>query len=180
VCILPRGDALIWDSITYPEILAVTCIYTSFILENKCQYLRHLFRDGRIMCLTEENVWKYIVRYVAANCCVLANTTRESGIYPWLDFSFVPCIFAPYKWGHWYRLEPPHSTNVPSQGRVGASSNPPGTNASHLYRVVTPPSTNVRIAHSYRVGYAPVQMWHLYRTTQPPGTSLPPRALSIF
>jgi hypothetical protein len=86
------------------------------------------------MCLTEEIVWKYIVRYVAANCCVLANTTRESGIYPWLDFSYVPRIFAPYKWGHLYRLEPPHSTNVPSQGRVGASSNPPGTNVSHLYR----------------------------------------------
>jgi hypothetical protein len=50
-----------------------------------------------------------------------------------------------------YWLEPPPGTNVTSQGRVGASSNPPGTSASHLYWVVARSSTNVRITHLYRV-----------------------------
>jgi hypothetical protein len=48
-----------------------------------------------------------------------------------------------------------YKCSLSSQGRVGASSNPPGTNASHLYRVVAPTDTNVRMTHLYWVAIRP-------------------------
>lgn len=52
------------------------------------------------------------------------------------NFSFVPDIFAPdTNEGIWY--------NIPSQGCVGDSSKPSGTNASHLYQDMIYSSTNV-------------------------------------
>jgi hypothetical protein len=79
-----------------------------------------------------------------------------------------------------YQLKPPPDTNVPSQGHVGSSSNPPSTNGSYLYRVVAPADTEDSTfvpggdTPRYKCGR------HLYRATQPPGTSLPPRAPSFF
>jgi hypothetical protein len=68
-----------------------------------------------------------------------------------------------------YWLESLPGTNVPSQGRVGAFSNPPSTNASHSNRVVLPPDTNVKMSHLYRVGIHP----DTNMTTFIPGKKMP-------
>jgi hypothetical protein len=77
---------------------------------------------------------------VARHCLVI--TTSESHICHRPDFSFVTGIVST-------------GTNLLSQRLIRAWSNPLGTNASHLYRLVDLPGTSVMSLHLYRAKTTP-------------------------